>query len=209
MTGQEWLRKKAEADIKLTALLAVGALCGALFLLVITFGIAWALSNLFLGWMFSWLPTLAAFAAVGAVFVGNSLAPSRSTSQPLPGTDRAGNARGSNAPPADSMDAILNLLKTVLFVAPRAVNASLELYAKMKRLKGMDTNACAAVIVLLYKNHGSRMTYRELEQKLPGVAWNRVLYELRDVDGVIFHDTDPPGLSLAERLRDELALMTV
>jgi len=123
----------------------------------------------------------------------------------VPGVGPAGNI---NPLAPDTVHSFIKILTAVLYIGPRAVNLSIRLFAKAKHLKAMDLDGCAAVIALLFSRDG-RWTYQELEKQLPGLPWNLILYQLQDVDGILFHASEPPGLSLADRLRDELKLMSL
>lgn len=223
MTTRQWLGQRVATDVRLTVLCAAGSLCGALVLLFLTFVLCYAVVGLAVGWLAPLSDTVQivlALALVGSLFWGNArtsdnyLAKLSVTSGTGAGemtqTNVPGIGRASTVNPLapDSAQAFVKLLTAVLYIGPRAVHLGIALFAKAKRLREMDLDGCAAVITLLYSRNG-RWTYLELEQKVPQLPWNLILHQLRDVDGIIFHTSEPPGLSLADRVRDELRLMAL
>jgi hypothetical protein len=60
------------------------------------------------------------------------------------------------------------------------------------------------VLHLLYRA-GRRVARVEIDEALPGGDVAAVADRLRDVEGVLFLTSDPPGFSLSSPLRDELA----
>ncbi|MCY3022017.1 MAG: hypothetical protein NTW87_23645 [Planctomycetota bacterium] len=220
MTAKEWLRKSVAADIRITTLSAAGAAVGALVVLFITFVLVYAILGLVFGILLpsaDTLRVLTALVVVGLLFVGNARAgpdylASLSGNTSASAADTVGGKIPGGAriphPPPDSARSFLRLLASIVYSGPRAANLSFRLFAKARRLKSMDFDGCAAVIALLYSRN-SRWTYQELERKIPQLPWNLILYQLKDVDGIIFFTSDPPGLTLADRLREELRLMSI
>lgn len=100
------------------------------------------------------------------------------------------------------------LLLCWLYGGPALVRGGLAHLRGASGLRGEAAEACAAALYVLYEA-GQRVAYTDLPTVLQGVQVQDVAARLRAVDGVIFLESAPPGMSLSTPLRDELACLTL
>jgi hypothetical protein len=91
----------------------------------------------------------------------------------------------------------------VLFTGPRLVVIALSNARKARRLLTWDTEEGARVLSVLLAE-GSKVSLAELSVQAGVTDPARAFPQLRDLDGVVFMASDPPGLSLTGELRAEL-----
>ncbi len=91
----------------------------------------------------------------------------------------------------------------VLFCGPRLVEIGLDQLKKARRLGRLNSDDCARIMAVL-ASRDSRVSISELS-KTAGVTNLPDIYsQLCDISGVVFLDSDAPGLSLTSDLRNEL-----
>jgi hypothetical protein len=105
----------------------------------------------------------------------------------------------------DTFQAFLRLLTTVVCCGPKALAFGASMVRKALRLRKMDYDGCAAVLLLLLSRQ-SRMSYAEIKQRIPKLNTLAVFEQMEDIGGVLLLESEPPGLSLSEDLRIELAI---
>ena len=97
----------------------------------------------------------------------------------------------------------LKLLASLLCIGPAILHQALDLVILAVRLRRLDTASCAPIIAALYKAD-KKVSFDELFRKVPVADPSAVLAQLQHLDGVVFRTSDPPGLSLAGHLREEI-----
>jgi len=90
-----------------------------------------------------------------------------------------------------------------LYGGPGLVAAGRCRLAASARLRDEHAPGCGAVLYLLVHT-GQRAAYPDIADVLEGLHLCPVLERLRDVDGVLFLESEPPGLALNNPLKDEL-----
>ena len=96
------------------------------------------------------------------------------------------------------------LITTVISYGPHLFVETFRQVGEARRLSGFDVNGCAPVLALLAKAD-ARLAYAEILPAIPpGHHPNDVMDYLRLLDGVLFLQSDPPGLSLTTAFRKEL-----
>lgn len=91
----------------------------------------------------------------------------------------------------------------ILLGGPRLVAAAFRLLARALRLLRMDVHACARVIALVY-GRGERVPFEDIARAIAEANLVKVLAQLADIEGVMFHASEPAGISLTDRLRGEI-----
>ena len=97
-----------------------------------------------------------------------------------------------------------HLIANALLTGPRLVAGAWSCCRKAVRLSRLDVEAGSRVLAVLF-SRPSRCSLEDLVQLsgVPDPAKNAG--QLRDIDGVVLIDLDPPGLTLSSELRRELA----
>ena len=112
---------------------------------------------------------------------------------------------GSNVNPLapSSIISILKMVGDVLFCGPRVTVWSFKKISRGFRLISFDVPGCAAVLAVLH-NAGHRLSYQQITEEIEGLNSVRVFNQLRLVDGVLFLESEPAGLSLGTQMKEEL-----
>lgn len=97
----------------------------------------------------------------------------------------------------------VRMLSTLVLCGPRFCVLAWDLVKRGRRLQRMNVPGCAAVLTILVKRQ-SRVSIEELLRELPRENLAEILPQLADIDGVVFLSTDPPGLTVAPRLQEEV-----
>jgi len=95
------------------------------------------------------------------------------------------------------------MITDLLFTGPRLVVVAWGALKKALRLVRMDIEGCSRVLAVLGSSD-SRVSCDELAELSAVPDADRVLSQLRDIDGVVFLSLEPPGLTLTSELREEL-----
>lgn len=103
----------------------------------------------------------------------------------------------------DSMHSIVKFITNCLYTGPRAITAALRMFLKAYRFGLLDVNRCAAVITFLH-GYAERVPYQQIVREVPDLNPVHVFPQLANIDGVLFLDREPAGLSLSSELRAEL-----
>lgn len=96
-----------------------------------------------------------------------------------------------------------SLRAELALAGPRLVMAALACAQKAVRLLTLDASRCAQVLTLLL-SRDSRASFEEIWQQFPLLRSERLLAQLREIEGVVFLQARKPGLSLNADLRAEL-----
>ncbi len=211
---REWLRKRAlhtGLAYVATAVVAffIGLVVCAVTYMVICGVLFLTLANLFVtdpNWVM-----IIGFIVLVLLFIGNARADrsyydklsftSGSTSSPIWAIPRVGSNINPLAP--DSFRSFVKIICSVLFIGPHLVTSSVQLVLKAVRLQRRDFDACASILLVLLEER-KRLPYAELHHRLPGLNPVEALEELKQVDGVLFLESDPPGVVLSSEMRAKL-----
>ncbi len=97
----------------------------------------------------------------------------------------------------------LKLLVSIFCIGPAMLHQALDLVILALGLRRLDMASCAPIMVVLYKAD-KKVSFSEIFRQAPTADPSAVLAQLQYLDGVAFRTSDPPGLSLASHLRDEI-----
>lgn len=104
---------------------------------------------------------------------------------------------------AASAHAAVKVASIILLIAPRSLMTAVRLLQRSFRMSKMDVDGCARVLTELCEASG-KVTFHDLSKSVRGVNWDQLLPLMRDILGVVFLFTPPPGLTIADHLRDEI-----
>ena len=192
-------------------------IAGALILLV-TWGIIWLISFQTLGWWIGhdhWIHTKLGLFLIPLLFWGNARTSREYLADlkvaPGPGSDKVvvisvRHRWVSNVNPLapETINTVTKIITDCLYVGPRTVVSSYRTLRKAVRLLRLDAESCGRVLALLLAA-GGKVTFQQIAQNIDGLDPVHTFPQLRDIEGIIFLQKDPAGLSLSSRLRDELA----
>ena len=213
---QRWLGAWAKKHSQLNALTSAGAfflsllLLGFTWLMIEVFGlfILGAINPKLLG--NGWLQVLVPLAIITSLFWTTAKTPQEQfgdISVTPVGSDSLviipGLGANINPIAPDSINATAKMAVDCLCAGPRAFNAGVGLVRRALRLRRLDVDQTAAVLTLLYQARG-KQTYQEIADGVEGVDLAATIPPMRDIDGVVFFNTEPAGMSTTQELRDEL-----
>ena len=213
---QRWLEKKLAREAQETLLLAVGILAGAIVVLAITFGICYASS------LFVLLPTFhlhsryffwIALSMVALLFVAARFSNREElTEYHVESVDggpvhtfyipHVGIVSNLNPFSAANAAAFVKIIADLVLSGPRFVSAAWQTFQRSQRLKRMDVALLAEVFTLLL-SAGRRVSLAEILPRLGHCDPSEVFRQLSEIEGVVFLNSPPPGISLTADLRQE------
>jgi hypothetical protein len=158
-----------------------------------------------------WIHPLIATVAIPLLFIGNACVSQETLGKYEMTTGTATDklvtipGYGSNVNPLapNSIISVLKMVGDVLFCGPRVTVWSFKQIGRVFRLLPLDVPGCAAVLTVLH-DAGQRVSYHNITESIEGLNPVRVFNQLRLLDGVIFLQSDPPGLSLGTHMKEEL-----
>jgi hypothetical protein len=104
----------------------------------------------------------------------------------------------------DNARAFVKILSMLLLAWPQLAVAAWRFVAQGLRLKSIDPPGPSKVLSHLLTQE-RKFTFDELIAKFPKLDVKQAVVPLYDVEGIVLRMTDPPGLSLEDDLRQELA----
>jgi len=219
---RHWLRKKAAADAAHHFLFALLLLSVGAVLLAVTFffaclalwvvlnGAGSALSEIL--WNRPLHLSLAVTVMVSALFVvalffesarvSREYLTRRSRRERWP--SRSSDRTGGFVNLLVYSDISSRLIADALFTGPRLVTGAWSCLRKAGRLSRLDVEDGSRVLALLF-SRPSRCSLADLVQLSDVPDPGKAASQLRDIDGVLLVQLDPPGLILTAELRQELA----
>lgn len=198
-----WLLKSVNDSIQFNMLVGIGAVILGVAMVFVAFFMAYAITAIFS----ETLRVIFSLLAVGFLFLGDKIL----SPAPLarPGNSIAGiEVKAGKAPAKDSADSVQTFIRmatTIAFCGPKTIYFGLDMIKKAKRMKTMDFDGCVAVLTVLLHSK-TRVPYSEIKTRIPKLDTLSVFAQMEDIHGVLFLDSDPPGLSLSEDLRRELSI---
>lgn len=100
----------------------------------------------------------------------------------------------------EGIEFAVQIILWVLYIAPMLIYDGLRELIAATRLRGPSTTDCAVVIGLLYLAEG-KVPYEHLCDRLGNKRLDAVVKQLKNLDGVMLLQADPPGMALADRVR--------
>ena len=97
----------------------------------------------------------------------------------------------------------LRIVSAVLFLGPQTVSAGVRQIQRARKLLTLDIAGCSQVLGFI-ASWREKVPFKVLRNKLPELELPRLLSQISYIDGVVFRKSDPPGVSLAPHLRDEI-----
>jgi hypothetical protein len=201
---------------------SLGLLLLGAVVLFVTFWVVYLVIYLGFDWIFHMSHTVRLWVSAGfmlLLFIGNATTDREylETYSFTPGTssdkvvhiDIPGVVSGSTVNPLapDSAHSYVKIITSVLYGGPRLVSNAWQLLRRVQRLRGLDRDACTAVLALLAASDG-KVPFTEIASAIPrGHDVATVLERLRDIDGVLFLKAEPAGLSLLSDFREELGAL--
>lgn len=213
---ETWLQKRLAEEIRMGWLGAAGLIFAGILVTWFTFWVLYAVLWVgFPGWIPHVVRLLGAASGTALLFVGNartdreyleeysfttSASDKRIVTLYIPGV-----GMGSNINPLtpDSLHALVKWTTTIFYSGPRLCNAALRLFRKTQRLAILDTGITAWLLAALLNRNG-RVPFAEIVPQMPEHDPADVFPPLRDLEGVVFLNEEPPGLSLTADFRGEM-----
>lgn len=214
---QAWLQKKLAREARENLILAFVLLVGAGAVLAFTFAglytfsffVFWRVfrSHLAVLW---WLT----FGGVVLLFIANKF----SNREELTGLEVESMDGGpvrtfylphvglvSNLNPFSPTNARtgVKIISDLLLTGPRLVNAAWHTFQRSRRLQRMDVAMLSDIFVLLI-SVGKRVSLAEILPRLGHCDPTLMFQQLREIEGVVFLNTPPAGISLTAELREEI-----
>jgi hypothetical protein len=210
-----WLAAWRARTILSCILGAFGGMALSLVLLALAWAFIFMVSiHVLGGWVpyFSgWIHPLVATVAIPLLFIGNACVSQETLGKYSFTTGTATDkvvtipGYGSNVNPLapNSIISVVKMVGDVLFCGPRIAVWSFKQVVRFLRVLRLDVPGCAAVLTVLHET-GHRMSYHDITESIEGLNPVRVFNHLHLLDGVLFLESDPPGLSLETQMREEL-----
>lgn len=210
-----WLTVWRMKSILSCILGAIGGVALSLILLALAWIFLFMVSMHVLGgWVpyVGWVHPLVATASIPLLFLGNALVSRETLDQYSMTTGTSTNRLvtipgfGSNVNPLafNSIMTVLKIVGDVLFCGPRVAVWSFSQIGRAFRLLPLDVTGCSAVLTILY-HAGHRMSYHDITESIDGLNCVRVFNQLRLLNGVLFLESEPSGLTLGTDLKEELS----
>jgi hypothetical protein len=194
---REWLAgqmaSQAATHLRLAAISLVGAALIMALLLAVTGWIGLALivaaTSLvdFLAWLMSPPPPRPEPPADGR------------SAPPAAALEAAARQADDAVPPEASREGILLL---IICCVPRLLRSAVGRMLRAARTRRTDLDACAAALAMMLSRGGRRTAYDDLFAPLPDRNPRVVLEDLAQLEGVVFLESEPPGLALTEETID-------
>jgi ABC-type protease/lipase transport system fused ATPase/permease subunit len=191
------------------------SLLGALAVLAATWGLIYVVSLFALGpWLGHrhWIHATLGWVVIPALFWGNARTSREylseysvnvgTTSETVVNFYLPGLGMGSNVNPLgpETMHAVVKMITDCLYSGPRLAESGFRTLSKANRMRRLDAQACGLVIAALLASN-RKLAFQEIVNQAGMVDPARVFPQLRDIEGVLFLQADPAGLSLSQELR--------
>lgn len=213
-----WLSRRVRVQSAQNILAGFLTLLGGIAILAATWGLCYLVSIVAFGsWIGHrhWFHSVIGLVIVPLLFIGNARTSREYLSEYSVTTGTASGAvvnfylpgigLGSTVNPLapDTMHTGVKMITDCLYVGPRTVTAAIRLVRKGVGLRRIDVDGCAAVIAVLLAT-GRKLSFQEIAESIEGLNPVRVFPQLGQIDGVVFLNAQPAGLTLASDLRQEL-----
>ena len=217
---EAWLRRKVARESALSLLGCAGLLFASALVLLFTFWVVYCFLW-FIGFQFHHWFSIPHAVRVGVgllvlvlLFIGNartdpeylsefSLTPSLAGDQAvvfyLPAVGMVSNL--NPLAPGQTRNAV-KMITDLSFSGPRLAVAAWRAVQKAKRLRQMDVPHAAEVLAILLSARG-KVSFSELFPQIGKHDPSRVFVPLHDIEGVVFLQSPPQGMSLTQDLRAE------
>lgn len=214
----EWLRKRARRQAMLNLLGGILILLGGAVVLALTWLLTYVVSLFALGgWVgfTSWIHTILAWTFLPLLFWGNARTSREYLSQysVTVGTSfqrvvnfhliGVGMVSNINPLAPDTIHTGVKIITDWLYAGPRLVVGGFGMLLKAKRIRQLDPKSCGAVLGVLFAAPG-KLSFQEIVDRTGSIDPTRVFPQLHEIDGVLFLQAEPAGLTLSQELRAEM-----
>jgi hypothetical protein len=214
---QSWLEKKLAREARENLILAFVILIGAAAVLAVTFALFYTFSFFVFWRVFRFHLALlwwVTFGGVVLLFIANRFS-DREELTTLEVESMDGGPVQTFYLPQVGMVSNLNpfsptnartgvkIIADLLLTGPRLVAAAWETFKRSGRLRTMDVPVLAEVFAKLI-SAGKRVSLAEILLQLGHCDPSLVFRQLREIEGVVFLNTPPAGISLTAELREEI-----
>ncbi len=203
-TIKSWFAQWSEKQIKACRLKGIAGLILGPIALIVALGLVYCLARLFTHDR-SYNPgnpttcLWITLAVLPLMFIGNRVVPRRNLMEERM-SEGPGDFLGRYAA---RRVALLYFFMWILFAGPRLFDWALHSFREIKTWKEMDTHSCAAVLWLLL-TRPRKVPYEDIRQQLDWLDLDTTIEQLKQIPGILFLQTPPPGLSLTQEFRDEV-----
>ena len=214
----EWLGQKIRTQFQLGLLFGVLNLLAGLAILAITWGLVYIISLFALGPWFGyshWICPMVSWIIIPLLFWGNATTSREylmeysvtvgTVSDEVVNFYLPGEGIASNVNPfaPDTIHSVVKMITDCLYTGPRVIMSGIKSFQRAKELRHFDVQACGRVIFRLLKAH-KKLSFQEIVADVEGINPNQVFWQLKNIEGVIFLQVDPPGLVLTQTLRQDI-----
>jgi hypothetical protein len=213
---QIWLEKKLAREARDNLLLAFAILAAAGLVLAFTFAVFYTTSFFVLWRFFRFHPGACWWFAFGGVvllfFVNAFTDHEKLTEYEVESTDggpvrvfflpHIGLVSNLNPFSAANAEAYVKILAALVLTGPRLVSAAWHTFKRSGRLRHADVPMLAYVFTLLL-SAGKRVSLAEILPQLGHCDPSEIFRQISEIDGVVFLNSPPPGISLTADLRAE------
>ena len=214
----QWLRHHSRTQALLLAFGSIALFIAGILILVVTWGITYLISLQTLGWWIGhshWIHSKVGLMLIPLLFWGNARTSREYLANyevaPSPRSDKVvilqvGMHHLSNVDPfaRKTVGAVTKMITDCLYCGPRTVTSAIRTLRKAIRIHRLDTASCGIIITMLLNAPG-KVTLQQLMEQTEGINPGIVFAQLRDIDGIIFLQTEPPGLTLSSQRREYLS----
>lgn len=200
-----WFAQWSEKQIKSCRVKGIAGLIMGPIALGVALGLAYCLARLFTHDR-SYNPgnpttcLWITLAVLPLMFMGNRLVPRRNLMEERMSEGPADSIAGYVV---ERRVALLYFFMWILFAGPRLFDWAFSSFREIKSWKEMDTHSCAAVLWLLL-TRPRKVPYEDIRQQLDWLDLDATLEQLKQIPGILFLQTPPPGLGLTQEFRDEV-----
>jgi len=213
---QIWLEKKLSREARQNLLLACVLLVGAAVVLAFTFAGFYTMSFFVLWRVFRFHLAACwwfAFGGLVLLFIANAFTDREQLTEYEVESLDGGPVRTfylphvgliSNLNPfsAANAEAFVKILADLVLTGPRLVTVAWQTFKRSGRLRQMNVPVLAYVFARLL-SAGKRVSLAEILPQLGHCDPSQVFQQLAEIEGVVFLNSPPPGISLTAELRQE------
>lgn len=103
-----------------------------------------------------------------------------------------------------TVTSIARCLSRIFTIGPHLIRLSLMALSRARRISRLRFTPCAEICAHLLQA-GGRVSFVDLQKEFPTAGPEGIYADLAYLDGILFLDSDPPGITLSTRLRNRLS----